>query len=41
MMRVAVTCTHLIRDIEDYRQDFADAGYELDLPRCAGPRARR
>lgn len=34
-MRVAVTCTHLIRDIEEYRQHFADAGLELvvcDVP---------
>lgn len=36
MMRVAVTCTHLIRDIEDYRQHFADAGYELVLPDVPG-----
>lgn len=34
-MRVAVTCTHLIRDIEQYRAQFADAGLELivaDVP---------
>jgi D-3-phosphoglycerate dehydrogenase len=34
-MRVAVTCTHLIRDIEGYRGHFEDAGLELvvcDVP---------
>jgi len=34
--RVAVTCTHLIRDIAEYRQQFADAGLELFLPEIPG-----
>lgn len=34
--RVAVTCTHLIRDIDDYRQSFADAGLSLVLPDVPG-----
>ncbi len=34
--KVAVTCTHLIRDIDDYRQAFADAGLELVLPDVPG-----
>ncbi len=34
--RVAVTCTHLIRDIDGYRQSFADAGLELVLPDVPG-----
>ena len=33
---VAVTCTHLIRDIDDYRQSFTDAGLELVLPDIPG-----
>jgi len=33
---VAVTCTHLIRDIEGYRQAFADAGFQLALPDIPG-----
>ncbi len=35
-MRVAVTCTHLIRDIEDYRTQFADAGLELVVASVPG-----
>jgi D-3-phosphoglycerate dehydrogenase len=35
-MRVAVTCTHLIRDIEDYRTHFADAGLELIVASVPG-----
>ncbi len=34
-MKAAVTCTHLIRDIDRYRQHFEDAGLELvvcDVP---------
>lgn len=34
--RVAVTCTHLIRDIDDYRESFADAGLTLVLPDVPG-----
>ena len=33
---VAVTCTHLIRDIDGYRQAFSDAGLELVLPEVPG-----
>ncbi|MFT7476609.1 MAG: D-3-phosphoglycerate dehydrogenase [Verrucomicrobiales bacterium] len=33
---VAVTCTHLIRDIEGYRSAFADAGLTLHLPDVPG-----
>ena len=33
---VAVTCTHLIRDIDDYRAAFADAGLDLVLPDIPG-----
>ncbi len=33
---VAVTCTHLIRDIDDYRQSFTDAGFTLVLPDVPG-----
>ena len=29
---IAVTCGHLIRDIDDYRGHFADAGLEIFLP---------
>lgn len=36
MKNVAVTCTHLIRDIDDYRQSFADAGFNLVLPDVPG-----
>ena len=36
MTRVAVTCTHLIRDIDGYRQHFADAGLELFMPSVPG-----
>lgn len=36
MIRVAVTCTHLQRDIEGYRGHFADAGLELVLPDVPG-----
>lgn len=36
MKNVAVTCTHLIRDIEGYRQSFADAGFNLVLPDVPG-----
>jgi D-3-phosphoglycerate dehydrogenase len=35
-MRVAVTCTHLIRDIEDYRTHFSDAGLELVVASVPG-----
>lgn len=35
-MKVAVTCGHLIRDIEDYRSQFADAGLDLVLPDVPG-----
>lgn len=35
-MRVAVTCTHLQRDIDQYRERFADAGFELVLPDVRG-----
>lgn len=35
-MRVAVTCTQLQRDIEEYRVEFEDAGIELVLPRVEG-----
>jgi len=35
-MRVAVTCTHLQRDIDHYRTRFADAGLELVLPGVRG-----
>ncbi len=40
MKRVAVTCTHLIRDIEGYRQTFADAGLDVVLPHIAGQELR-
>ena len=40
MKRVAVTCTHLIRDIEDYRDAFADAGLEVFLPEIPGQELR-
>lgn len=40
MKRVAVTCTHLIRDIEDYRQTFADAGLDVFLPEIPGQELR-
>jgi D-3-phosphoglycerate dehydrogenase len=33
---VAVTCTHLIRDIDDYREVFSDAGLHLVLPDVPG-----
>lgn len=36
MKRVGVTCTHLIRDIEDYRQSFIDAGLEVVIPDIPG-----
>ena len=36
MSRVAVTCTHLQRDIELYRDQFSDAGLELVLPEIPG-----
>lgn len=36
MTTVAVTCTHLIRDIDGYRQAFADAGLDLVLPDVPG-----
>ncbi len=36
MTNVAVTCTHLIRDIDGYRQVFADAGLNLVLPDVPG-----
>lgn len=36
MTRVAVTCTHLQRDIDGYRQHFADAGLELVIPPVPG-----
>ncbi len=36
MTKVAVTCTHLIRDIDGYRQSFADAGLDLVLPDVPG-----
>ncbi|MDW3177668.1 MAG: NAD(P)-dependent oxidoreductase [Acidimicrobiia bacterium] len=36
MTRVAVTCTHLQRDIDGYRQHFADAGLELSIPPVPG-----
>jgi len=36
MIKVAVTCTHLIRDIEGYRSRFADAGLDLFLPDIPG-----
>ncbi len=36
MTRVAVTCTHLQRDIEGYRQRFADAGLDLVVPPVPG-----
>lgn len=40
MQRVAVTCTHLIRDIKDYRQTFADAGLDVFLPEIPGQELR-
>ena len=40
MDRVAITCTHLIRDIEDYRENFAEAGLELVLPEVPGQELR-
>ena len=36
MSTVAVTCTHLIRDIDGYRQAFVDAGFDLVLPDIPG-----
>ena len=33
---IAVTCGHLIRDIDDYRGHFADAGLEIFLPDIPG-----
>lgn len=36
MTRVAVTCTHLQRDIDGYRQHFADAGLDLFIPPVPG-----
>ena len=33
---IAVTCGHLIRDIDDYRNHFADAGLEIFLPDIPG-----
>ena len=33
---IAVTCGHLIRDIDDYRNHFADAGLEIFLPEIPG-----
>jgi D-3-phosphoglycerate dehydrogenase len=36
MTSVAVTCTHLIRDIDGYRGHFADAGLTLVLPDVPG-----
>ena len=36
MTRVAVTCTHLQRDIESYRQHFVDADLELVIPEVPG-----
>lgn len=35
-MRVAVTCTHLQRDIDTYRQVLADHGLDVHLPSVAG-----
>lgn len=35
-MKVAVTCGHLQRDIEEYQQRFTDAGLELVLPEIPG-----
>ncbi len=36
MTRVAVTCTHLQRDIEGYLEHFADAGLDVVLPAVPG-----
>lgn len=36
MTRVAVTCTHLQRDIDDYRRHFSNAGLELVIPAVPG-----
>ena len=36
MTRVAVTCTHLQRDIDDYAPRFTDAGLELLVPQIPG-----
>lgn len=36
MTRVAVTCTHLQRDIEPYRHRFEDASLELVIPEIPG-----
>ncbi len=36
MTRVAVTCTHLQRDIGGYRKHFTDAGFELVIPPIPG-----
>ena len=33
---VAITCGHLIRDIDDYRDDFAAAGLDIFLPEIPG-----
>lgn len=35
-MKIAVTCTHLQRDIDDYREEIAACGFELALPEIAG-----
>lgn len=35
-IRVSVTCTHLIRDIDDYRSRFSDAGLELVIANVPG-----
>ena len=40
MKRVAVTCTHLIRDIDDYRETFANAGLDVFLPEIPGQELR-
>lgn len=40
MKRVAVTCTHLIRDIDQYRETFANAGLDVFLPDIAGQELR-
>lgn len=40
MRRVAVTCTHLIRDIDDYLDTFAQADLELFLPEIPGQELR-
>lgn len=36
MTKISVTCTHLIRDIDKYRDRFTDLGYELTLPEISG-----